>query len=106
MRILFTATVAAVILPAVELGRPARRTLRAKKRRRWNSPELQEIRRLVPGGEAHALYVRRDARRYKSQAGRMRHYLDDAALGERNKLFMPSAVLSANLSLHEFAGAA
>ncbi|HEY2951778.1 MAG TPA: hypothetical protein VGK40_04295, partial [Verrucomicrobiae bacterium] len=63
-----TARVAAGILPAVEPGRPARRTRRTKDLRPGKSPALPEVRQHVPGGGTHALYVRRDARRYGSVA--------------------------------------
>src|SRR5206468_2321398 len=59
------ASVAAGILPAVEPRRPARRTRREKDLRPWNPPASPEVRQHVPGGETHALYVRRDARRHR-----------------------------------------
>src|SRR5213083_801052 len=64
----YRATVAAGNLPAVEPGRPARRIRRAREWGVGNPLNRTRTGGSLPGGGTHALYVRRDARRYKSVA--------------------------------------
>ncbi len=56
--------VAAGVPPAVEPARPARRKKRAGVPTRFGRLNRFSVRKFFPGGGTHALYVRRDARRY------------------------------------------
>ena len=58
------AMVAAGVSPAVAPARPARRNKRAGVPTRYGRLNRFSVRKFFPGGGTHALYVRRDARRY------------------------------------------